>query len=421
MSTARLPAGEPAERRKIRGSGEARYVLAMPDLPLELASHPKWPAPTPEQADAIAAETDPATRNLKITQSYHELTVALTRLFGSKNVSWCAYATYASKTAGAFIRGDEVPALIRNYVAKADHLDEGVGALNGVLRTIDERAHVGHSFIVETIERVMRDVTSNVGQGNLIVFAELAPAYARLLQLFPGAPKNDPMEKARLLSSFKPGPVDQGGQDLLIEAFSHYYSAFFETDPRAKAELMFFGNALVGYHEQIRLQGPIVGSLDAPLTDTLSSVLHENLKEVVPTHKHGFLEGLLDEVLDPLGKRIEREWQDVCTRFMMTLTLPHIVLDLGKDVPPLPDGKDFPADLTIIQNTSLVALLDKLDRTPNTSKGSAAKNWGELGDRMNYVVDFFRSRQEDSSLYQQPFTDAQVEILKQGKLPPGAL
>lgn len=381
----------------------------------------KWPAPTPEQADAIAAETDPATRNLKITQSYHELTVALTRLFGSKNVSWCAYATYASKTAGAFIRGDEVPSLIRDYVAKADHLDDGVNALNGALRMIDERAHVGHSFIVETIERVMRDVTSNVGQGNLIVFAELAPAYARLLQVFPGAPKGDAAEKAQLLSAFKPGPVDSGGQDLLIEAFTHYYDAFFEGDPRKKAELMFWGNALVGYHEQIRLQGPIVGSLDAPLADTLSSVLHENLKELVPEHKHGFLEGLLEKILDPFGKRIEREWQDVCTRFLMTLTLPHLVLDLGKDVPPLPDGRDFPDELAIIQTPGLVGLLDKLDRTPNTSTGSAAKDWGELGDRMNYVVDFFRSRQQDRTLYQQPFTDAQVDVLKQGKLPQGAL
>lgn len=408
---------EAGERPKIRGSSEARYVLAMADETLTS----KWPAPTPEQADAIAAETDPATRNLKITQSYNELTVALTRLFGSTNVSWCAYATYASKTAGAFIRGDEVPSLIRDYVAKADHLDESVGALNGALRMIDERAHVGHSFIVETIERVMRDVTSNVGQGNLIVFAELAPAYARLLQLFPTPPKGDAAEKVRLLAPFKPGPVDSGGQDLLIEAFSHYYSAFFETDPCKKAELIFFGNALVGYHEQIRLQGPIAGSLDAPLTDTLSSVLHENLKELVPEHKHGLLGGLLEKVLEPIGKRIEREWQDVCTRFLMTLTLPSIVLDLGKDVPPLESGKDFPADLAVIKNASLVLLLDKLDRTPNTSKGSAARDWAELGDRMNYVVDFFRSRQQDPTLYQQPFTDAQVDILRQGKLPPGAL
>jgi hypothetical protein len=381
----------------------------------------KWPAPTPEQTDAIAAETDPATRNLKITQTYHELTVALTRLFGTKNVSWCAYATYASKTAGAFIRGDEVPSVIRKYIAKAEHLDEGVSALNSALRLIDERAHIGHSFIVDTIERVMRDVTANVGQGNLIVFAELAPAYARLLQVFPDKPKGDQAEKFRLLSPFKPGAVEKGGQDLLIEAFSHYYSALFETDPRKKAELMFFGNALVGYHEQIRLQGPIEGSLDAPLTDTLSSVLHEALRGLVPEHKHGFLESLLEKALAPLGKRIEREWQEVCTRLMMTLALPQLVLNLGKDVPAIADGRDFAEDLHTIESSSLVLLLDKLDRVANSSKQSAANDWADLADRMAYVVDFFRSRQQDDSLYEQPFTDEQVAILKQGKLPPGSL
>ncbi len=58
----------------------------MPETKLAI----RWAPPTPEQANAIAAELDPAPRNLKITQSYHELTVALTRAFGPTNVSWCA-------------------------------------------------------------------------------------------------------------------------------------------------------------------------------------------------------------------------------------------------------------------------------------------------------------------------------------------
>ncbi len=380
-----------------------------------------WPAPTPDQTNAISAETDPATRNLKITQSYHELTIALTRLFGSTNVSWCAYATYASKTAGAFIRGEEVPGLVRGYIARADHLDEGVLGLNRALRTIDERAHVGHSFVVNAIERVMADITANVGLGNLLVFAELAPAYAKLLQFFEAPPKGGADERARLLSMFKPGPLEEGGQDLLIEAFTHYHEALFEQDARKKAELMFFGNALVGYHEQIRLQTPIVGSLSAPLVDAMSALLHEDLRSKVPEHKHGGIMGALEDLFTPLAKRVEREWQEISTRWLMTLALPNITLDLGKDVPPLPNGDEFPADLREIQSPALNELLGKLDRTPNTSRGSAAQDWGVLGDRMNYVVDFFRSRQQERALYEPPFSPEQVTVLKQGRLPAGKL
>ncbi|HEY2511369.1 MAG TPA: hypothetical protein VGI39_10960, partial [Polyangiaceae bacterium] len=54
----------------------------------------KWPAISVDGAKTIAAMTDPKIRNLKITQAYHDLKIALTRLFGEKDVTWCAYATW---------------------------------------------------------------------------------------------------------------------------------------------------------------------------------------------------------------------------------------------------------------------------------------------------------------------------------------
>jgi hypothetical protein len=40
---------------------------------------------------------------------------------------------------------------------------------------------------------------------------------------------------------------------------------------------------------------------------------------------------------------------------------------------------------------------------------------------MNFVVDFFRTRQQDPALYHQPFSDAQVAALTGGQMPPGPL
>jgi len=379
-----------------------------------------YPAPTPEEADAISAMTDPVIRNLKITQGYHALTLALTRAFGTRDVTWCAYATYASKTAGDFIRGEEIPALVRKYLAKADHLDDSVAELNAKVATVHSTAKVGHSFITSSIEKAMDDVTRNVGQGNLIVFQELAPLFAKMNQLFDGTPP-DASKKAALVGPLRPGKIEDGGQDLLIEAFTHYFDAANAADPKVKAELLFAGNALVGYHEQIRLQGPIAGALNSPLNDVLFSTAQSSLKQQVPAAKHGLLDDVLGRVLRPIVDLVDREFDEVSTRWIMTLTLPTIVLDLGKDVPPLPDGSEFPPDLQTLTLPPLTELMAKLDRTPNTLRGSAARDWTDLGDRMNYVVDFFRSRQEDATLYQPPFTEEQVAVIQTDNVPPGPL
>lgn len=379
----------------------------------------KWAPPTVAETHAISAMPGPKLRNLLITQSYHELTCAMTRVLGSQDVSWCAYATYASKTAGAFIRGEEVPALMREYLSSADHLDDSMTELNAHLATVHENAFVGHSLLTGAIERVIDDITEQVGQGNLIVFAELAPAYAHFLEVVgndvPAAPSDT--QRAAVLAQFRPGPVDQGGQDLLIQAFNIYYDQLFEQSAHVRAQRLFHANALVGYHEQIRLQGPIVGALDAPLKDLFVDSTREHLTSNVPAQHHGLLHNILDRFLVPLAERVEKEWEHFSTRWLMTLTIPGATLDLGKDVPFGPDGKEFPGELVIADDASLLEILTKLDRTPNTVVGSAATDWGDLGDRMNYVVDFFRTRQQDRGLYGQPFSDEQVALFKNGKFP----
>lgn len=383
----------------------------------------KWASPTVAETHAISAMPGPKLRNLLITQSYHELTCAMTRVLGSQDVSWCAYATYASKTAGAFIRGEEVPALMREYLAGADHLDASMSELNSRLASVHENAFVGHSLLTGAIERVIDDITDQVGQGNLIVFAELAPAYAHFLEVIGNEPPSAPSDtqRAAVLAQFRPGSVDEGGQDLLIQAFNLYYDQLFEPSAHVRAQRLFHANALVGYHEQIRLQGPIVGALDAPLKDVFLGSTREQLTNQVPAQHHGILHSILDRFLAPLAERVEKEWEHLSTRWLMTLTIPGATLDLGKDVPFGPDGKEFPGELMIADDPGLVAILAKLDRTPNTVVGSAANDWADLGDRMNYVVDFFRTRQQDRGLYAQPFSDEQVALIKSRKFPPGPL
>lgn len=382
----------------------------------------KWPPITVTQANEIAAMTDPKLRNLRITQGYHDLKIALTRLFGAKNVTWCAYATWASKTAGRFIRGEEVPRFVREYLDRAEHVGAGLSSANAALSAVHPDAGIHPSLIAEAIEGVLLDVTNHVGEGNLIVFEELAPLYAAMLDAFAAGPATTTAAlDAFLANHFTPGPIDQGGQDYLIEAFRAYHAALGEDDAIRKAELVFYGNALVGYHEQIRLQGPIEGALDAPIQDTLIAACTSAHRAKLPALLHAVVDEVVAHLVMPLVTRIEEEVRELATRWLMTSVLPDAVLALGKDVPPLALGKEFPDDLATATYPPLVELLARLDRTPNSLAGSAANDWAALIDRMNFVVDFFRSRQQDPAMYQQPFTDAQVEVIRAGGWPAGSL
>jgi hypothetical protein len=66
-------------------------------------------------------------------------------------------------------------------------------------------------------------------------------------------------------------------------------------------------------------------------------------------------------------------------------------------------------------------VLEAIDRTPDTTAGSAAEDWAALAERMNFIVDLFRSRQRDASLRRPPFRPDQIAAMRQGARPAGPL
>lgn len=112
----RRPGARGAARAVLPALEPERLVLMQGTLPR------LWPVPTSAEIDAIVRMTDPVLRNLHITQTYHVLTIALTDLLGEENVAWCAHATWASKTAGFFIRKEVVPGLLRDLLERAGRI-----------------------------------------------------------------------------------------------------------------------------------------------------------------------------------------------------------------------------------------------------------------------------------------------------------
>jgi hypothetical protein len=122
----------------------------------------------PERVDWIVSlDADPVRRNLLITQCYHDLSGALFRRLDGGNLNWCSYATWASRTAGRFIRDDEVPALFRRLLSRMEPVNVSLSRANAAIARIHERATIPHDGFLDLARQVVRDVAVFIGDGNL--------------------------------------------------------------------------------------------------------------------------------------------------------------------------------------------------------------------------------------------------------------
>lgn len=363
------------------------------------------PLTTPGAVRRVISVTDPVRRNLLITQSYHELTAAFADLYRGPDLLWPVFATWASKQAGRYIRNEEVPAPLRRFLG----LDRRRRSLFSRFAPTDAvRRLVGRERLLRYGRLTAEDVGRHVAEGNRLVYARLAPIYARFLMLLRSHREPDPVRLGAFLTELRRGGEAGGlrndgdvGEEL-PRAFAQYYAARFETEPKRRAERLLLANLLVGLHEQIRLQEAIEGGLRAPVRRAMRS-------------------GITGRFLAPALRRVEDDWSAAVTQCLMTLVLPDRVLELGEDLPPLPDGSMYPPALRTPTLPELRRVLGELDRTPGTLRGSAARDWTSLADRMSYLADFFRSRQQDRGLLQRPFTRQQTEAIRAGRVPAGRL
>jgi hypothetical protein len=228
----------------------------------------------PAIADIIALDDKPVLRNLLITQTYHDLAGGLAQRMGRDNVNWCHFAARASKTAGRFIRRDEVPVLFRRLLSDSQEFGTKSARLIDAVRATNSTSALAHEHLVGLADAVVNDVRDAIVAGNLTVFAELGPVFSRLMDSLGEAGTVDRRTLDALLGSLKVGPTVDGGQSLLRAALEHFVEAHRETDPVRRAECMLLANVQTGLHEQIRLQPFIARAIDAPI-DEVFHRLHD--------------------------------------------------------------------------------------------------------------------------------------------------
>jgi len=372
--------------------------------------------------DAIAAVQDGVLRNLYITQRYHDLSLALSRTLGGPDVNWSTFATWASKTAGQSIRNEEIPPFVNDLVGEAeDDVMHPFGKIGAAIHEIAPTTGFHASFLLAPVQETLGTVSEQIAKGNRKVFAELAPFF----QLFVDQMRVAPPPSTDGLAVLQRRLAADGSQALLGTAFQAYFDAMVENDPVEKARLMLLGNCRIGLHEQTRLQPEIEGAMDAPVDVILRKHLHASLGTGAG---RGLFQRLVDAVEEPLvdlTNVVEDLWERIATRYLMTLALPGgSQLPLGRNIPKDASSPDYvPAPLqNITAPGQLLELLREYDRAKGaTDVGSASVDWRVLEDRMNFIVNLFRSRQQAPELLGEPFSDDQRAAILAGQVPGAGL
>jgi len=371
--------------------------------------------------DIIALDDKPVLRNLLITQTYHDLSAGLAQRIGRDNVNWCHFAARASKTAGRFIRRDEVPVLFRRLLADSHEFGQKCARLLHAVHAIDSTNALEHEHLLGLADAVVKDVSDSIIAGNLKVFAELGPVFSRLMDSLGEAGSVDQVKLDALLGSLKAGPTVDGGQSLLRAALEHFVEAHRETDPVRRAQSMLLANAQTGLHEQIRLQPFIARAIDAPIDEVFHRLHEIDGRFASDSRIMAAIHATFDRLTTGLQADVRKVWEIVSTRELMTLSMPDEMLRLGAVLPP-PKGEPlFPVVLQRIDLPDLIDLLHQFGAFEVIRTEATVRDWAHLDERMRYIVQLFRSRQQTASLFMPPFDNLQREALLAGVVPVGPL
>lgn len=366
--------------------------------------------PSVAEIEEIAAITDGVARNDRITYAYYRLNQAMKAVAGERDLSWCGFATWASKTAGVYISGQEVPSIVEDWI---DHATAAAGAPSMLLahalgihseRPGDENAPGGFSLRAFATG-IIGGVANAIAGGNQAVFRDITPKFSALLSLWASNPGAIPDgAKRQFLESLRGGDPP----DYLYRAFAAMLEAAENPGSRACAQAMCYANTLVACVEQTLAQSYIVASMNAPVDDLLLQRLD--------THLHSRFSDLIakamKEALKPLAHAFGAEFGHLCTEWIMRLNLADGSVRLGLDVPPPPDCGMYPEELDALDAPEPLQTMTLLDALQ--AAGSGASDWTSYPQRMRYIAVLFRSRQQQPLLWNAPFTQEELAQLVGG-------
>jgi hypothetical protein len=352
-------------------------------------------AVTPQDVQRIAAIRNPVLRNLEITHAYSLLAADVAARGGGRGANWCVFATWASRQAGATIRGEDTLDVLTDRLGGGTLMHPARTFGRWLLRRglFDPTSRLGRSMArLHTPFDAVELASDAVARGNRKVFEEIGYEFARWL----AAP--DP---AAFVNELREGdPPD--GQRLLRSAFTRYTA-------NAGAQELLLANLEIGLHEQTRLQPEICEALDSA-TVTVTELGRRLLPGRRPR-----LQKAAGVLAAPVQGWLAELSREVITHSLMVISVPGRILLLGANL-----DDPYPEALRVLSDEELAALVALFEPATGLDH-SGATDWSNLNQRMHYITHLFRAFHEQHDLFDAPFTPKQIEQILAGKVPDGEL
>ena len=308
------------------------------------------PAIEPTTLAEIVRMPDPELANRRITEAHHELAGMLAAVLGpDAGANFHTWAVWGSREAGRTIARHDVVGLTWWTGAATALTGAAVGYGLGLAPAA--LAAAGATAAALTTRARLGRARTHISHGNRIVLDEIGGATLAFLAALDRDRGTPGPSVATFLAAFAPGPTAAGGQDLLRRSFAAYDASITAEDDSTRHQLVFAANCFAVRHEHLRLQRDISRAMPRPLRRLITRRLLDFW--VGPEHLH-------------VGRDLAERGGDAFPPTLRTLTV----------------GEAVAADVA----------LRRARRPTDTLAGSGATDWTVLDDRMNYVVDLFRSR-----------------------------
>jgi hypothetical protein len=214
--------------------------------------------------------------------------------------------------------------------------------------------------------------------------------------------------------------------EVLSKGLSGRYLS--DAQRRERAQLILLGNIRVLAYEQRRVQ-PVIRRNLAFVPDAIWARLGRELMG-----RNRLSDRLLRnayETTKPIHDVFATAFQIAATRGAYSIVVGTEELRFGRDLPMPPSanpvlrdrqpeqdlrryapGAFFPYDLENLQSRPAWAAFHLHDRSNGEGIHTAVDNWLRYGERMNFLVNLFRSRQQVSALYDPPMSTPSLAIAR---------
>jgi len=360
------------------------------------------------EVDAVAAMADPVARNVRITQLYHDLELAVAQIFGTDDLSWCAYGVWASRQVGEAMQGlppDHIRALLDDpdfvdNLALPPDLARWARRLAPVARRLPD------AVLAKVLDALQPHLAEALGRGNHRVFTELAPTFAGFVDLWREEDGDPDRVEARLGELYQRlgHTTYEGGAGYELTLLCDYYVRALRTDdPHQRAQLVYYANLRGAHYEQQRVQGPLEEVTDVILEMPAAFVgrsgavgaVGRMISRVAPRTSHR------------VGHTIGAVLGNTTTDLAVRVSTPIDDLDVGTALAPDPSGTFYPPDLQRLDLPEFDEFLRHPDNWmelgPQPSRQVRVDNWVNYHERMPFIAHVMRMRQQSTALRQPPF------------------